>query len=109
MAIKPPRIKVKETQSYPGGFDGSLEDVIASLQAELDDGWEGLESEYFQDHGDEYYLYKFREENDEEYEKRVEQLEKEEAKKEEAKKQELKSLKKKIKSLSAADRKILGL
>jgi hypothetical protein len=39
MTIK--RIKVKETQKYYGDFDGPLESIIASLQADLDAGWEG--------------------------------------------------------------------
>jgi hypothetical protein len=41
MTIK--RIQVKETQRYWGDFEGPLESIIASLQKDLDDGWEGLE------------------------------------------------------------------
>jgi len=33
------KIKVKETQRYYGDFEGSLESMIASLQADLDAGW----------------------------------------------------------------------
>lgn len=83
MTIK--RIQVRETQKYYGIFDGKLEDIIASLQSELDSGWEGIESEYEWDYGGEkyieYYLYKFREENDKEYANRLKLLEKEKANK----------------------------
>ncbi len=95
---------------YHGDFDGPLERVIASLQAELNAGWEGIESEYDSDYNGsryiEYYIYKHREETDKEYEKRMKQLEEE---KEKAKEQKLKRLKKDLASLSDADRKLLGL
>jgi len=111
MTIK--RIQVKETQKYYGDFDGKLEDIISSLQAELDAGWEGIESEYDWDYGGEKYieynLYKHREENDKEYEKRVKQLEKEKAEKAKAKERKLQQLKKDLASLSDADKKLLGL
>ncbi len=111
MTIK--RIQVKETQKYYGDFDGKLEDIISSLQAELDAGWEGIESDWEWDYGGEkyteYYLYKFREENDQEYEKRVKQLEKEKAEKAKAKERKLEKLKKDLASLSDADKKLLGL
>ena len=107
MTIK--RIKVKETQQYWGDFDGPLESIIASLQKELDNGWEGIESEYCRDYGDEYYLYKHREETDKEYEKRMKLLEKEKAEKAKAKERKLKQLKKDLASLSDADKKLLGL
>jgi hypothetical protein len=48
MTIK--RIKVKETQKYYGDFDGPLESIIASLQADLDAGWEGTLEEPSQEH-----------------------------------------------------------
>jgi hypothetical protein len=110
MAIKPPRIKVKETTRY-WDEEGSLEKIISSLQSYLEKGWEGLEIEYERDYGDcdahrVPYLYKYREETDKEYEKRVEQLEKV---KTEAKKNKLQQLKKDLDSLSAADKKLLGL
>ncbi len=38
MINKPKRIQVKETKRYYGEIDGSLESIIASLQAELDVG-----------------------------------------------------------------------
>ena len=112
MTIK--RIQVKETQRYWGDFDGSLEDVIASLQAELDDGWEGLESEYDYGYGDDeryivYYLYKHREENDKEYAKRVKQLEKEKVEKAKAKERKLQQLKKDLANLTDAELKQLGV
>ena len=108
-----PRIKVKETQRYYGDFDGPLEDIITSLQADLDAGWEGIESEYDWDYGNEkyvvYFLYKHREETDKEYEKRMKQLEKEKAEKAKAKERKLAQLKKDLTSLSDADKKLLGL
>jgi hypothetical protein len=108
MTIK--RIKVKETQRYWGDFEGSLESIIASLQKDLDDGWEGIEVEHYgYDGAVEYYLYKHREENDKEYNKRMKQLEKEKAEKEKAKERKLQQLKKDLASLSDADKKLLGL
>jgi hypothetical protein len=108
MTIK--RIKVKETQRYYGDFDGSLESIIASLQKDLDDGWEGIEVEHYgYDGAVEYYLYKHREENDKEYNKRMKQLEKEKAEKEKAKERKLQQLKKDLASLSDADKKLLGM
>jgi hypothetical protein len=111
MTVK--RIQVKETTRYHGDFDGTLESMIASLQAELDAGWEGIESEYEWDYGGEKYieynLYKHREETDKEYEKRMKQLEKEKEEKAKAKERKLEKLKKDLASLSAADKKLLGL
>jgi hypothetical protein len=108
MTIK--RIQVKETQRYWGDFYGSLESIIASLQKELDAGWEGIEPdcEPYEDYIS-FYLYKHREETDKEYEKRVKQLEKEKAEKAKAKERKLEKLKKDLASLSAADKKLLGL
>jgi hypothetical protein len=107
------RIKVKETQKYYGDFDGPLESIIASLQTELDAGWEGIESEYEWDYGGEkyteYYLYRHREETDKEYEKRMKQLEKEKAEKAKAKEQKLKQLKKDLASLTDEEKELLGL
>ena len=82
MTIK--RIQVKETQRYWGDFEGPLDSIIASLQRELDAGWEGIVIEYERDYGDCHdqespYLYKHREENDKEYEKRMKELEKKKA------------------------------
>ena len=111
MTIK--RIQVKETQRYHEEFEGSLESIITSLQAELDAGWEGIESEYEWVYGGEkyieYYLYKHREETDKEYEKRMKQLEKEKADKAKAKERKLKQLRKDLASLSGADKELLGL
>ena len=111
MTIK--RIQVKETQKYYGDFDGTLESIISSLQAELDAGWEGIESEYEWDYGGEryieYYLYKHREETDKEYEKRMKQLEKEKAEKAKAKERKLKQLKKDLASLTDEEKELLGL
>jgi hypothetical protein len=108
------KIKVKETQRYYGDFEGSLESIIASLQADLDAGWEGIETEYERDYGycdthQVYYLYKHREETDKEYDKRMKQLEEEKAEKVKAKELHLKQLKKDLASLSDTDRKHLGL
>jgi len=79
------RIQVKETQRYWGDFEGTLESLIAALQAELDAGWAGLEYDFEPYEEGTYYLYKFREENDKEYEKRMKQLEKEKEQKLKAK------------------------
>ena len=82
MTIK--RIKIKETQRYWGDFEGPLDSIIASLQRELDAGWEGIVIEYERDYGDCHdqevpYLYKHREETDKEYEKRMKEREKKKA------------------------------
>ena len=111
MTIK--RIQVKETERYYGDFEGSLESIIYSLQADLDAGWEGLESDYEYDYGNEkytvYYLYKHREENDKEYKKRMKLLETEKQQKEKAKAQKLEKLKKELSSLSKEEKEQLGL
>jgi len=111
MTIK--RIQVRVTQRYHGEFEGSLESIITSLQAELDAGWEGIESEYEWVYGGEkyieYYLYKHREENDKEYNKRVKQLEKEKAVKAKAKERKLKQLKKELANLTEDELKQLGV
>jgi hypothetical protein len=114
MTNQPKRIKVKETQRYWGDFEGSLESIIDSLQAELDAGWEGIEIEYERNYGDYHnqevpYLYKHREETDKEYEKRVKQLEKEKAEKAKAKERKLQQLKKDLASLSDEEKEFLGL
>ena len=113
MTKQPKKIQVKETKKYYADFEGSLESIIASLQAELDAGWEGLESEYEWDYGGEryieYYLYKHREETDKEYEKRVKQLEKEKAEKAKAKERKLQQLKKDLASLTDEEKELLGL
>ena len=84
------RIQVKETEKYYGDFEGCLESIISQLKLELDEGWEGIETEYERDYGDCHdhevpYLYKHREETDKEYEKRMKLLEKEKAEKLKAK------------------------
>jgi hypothetical protein len=108
MTIK--RIQVKETQQYWRDFDGSLESIIASLQKKLDDGWEGIEISYgYNGDSDEYYLYKFREETDKEYEKRMKQLEKEKADKAKAKERKLQQLKKDLANLTEDELKQLGV
>ena len=112
MTIK--RIQVKETQRYWGDFDGPLDSIIASLQRELDAGWEGIVIEYERDYGDCHdqevpYLYKFREETDKEYEKRMKQLEKEKAEKEKAKERKLQQLKKDLANLTEDELKQLGV
>lgn len=113
MTNQPKKIQVKETQKYYGDIDGKLEDIISSLQAELDAGWEGIESEYEWDYGGERYieynLYKHREENDKEYEKRMKQLEKEKAVKAKAKERKLQQLKKNLASLTDDELKQLGV
>ena len=113
MISKPKRIQVRETEIYYGDLNGPLESVIASLQAELDAGWEGIESEYEYGYDCDIYtvytLYKHREETDKEYDKRMKQHEKEKEKKLKIKERKLQRLKKDLASLSAADKKILGI
>jgi hypothetical protein len=107
------KIKVKETQRYWGDFEGSLEGIISQLQADLDEGWQGIESDYeygyYGEKSISYNLYKHREETDKEYDKRMKQLEKEKAEKVKARERHLKQLKKDLASLSDTDRKHLGL
>ena len=96
------RIQVKETQKYWEDFEGSLESIISSLQSELDEGWEGMTVEYERDYYEcddhkVYYLYRHRPETDEEYEKRMKELEKkkeEELKAKERRREEYEKLKK---------------
>lgn len=78
MTKQPNRIQVKVTERYWGDFEGKLTDIIAYLQKEVDNGWIGIEShcEPYEDYTS-FYLYKFREENDKEYNKRMKELEKE--------------------------------
>jgi len=104
------KIQVRETKRYWGDFEGSLESIIASLQVDLDEGWQGIETEYEQ-YSDypALFLYKHREETDKEYDKRMKLLEKEKAEKVKAKERHLKQLKKDLASLSDADKKLLGL
>ena len=105
-----PRIKVKETEKYWEDFYGTIESIISRLQSKLDEGWEGISCEsYGYDGAVDYYLYKYREETDKEYNKRMKQLEKEKEEKEKAKKRKLQQLKKDLASLSDADKKLLGL
>ena len=90
MTKQPARIQVKETERYWGDFEGSFESIISSLESKLDDGWEGIETEYERDYGDSdshlvFYLYKHREETDKEYDKRMKLLEKEKSEKIKAK------------------------
>lgn len=82
MTKQPKRIQVKETEEYWGDFEGSLESIIASLQNELDKGWEGIENQrkHYEDYSSPY-LYRHREENDKEYAKRMKELEKQEEQK----------------------------
>ena len=77
MTKQPKRIQVKETERYYGDFDGTLTEIITSLQNAIDDGWEGIQNECkpYEDYT-EPYLYKHREENDKEYAKRMKELEK---------------------------------
>jgi len=102
MTIK--KIQVKETQRYWEQLEGELEDIIAYLQEKLDSGWVGIDT-----YGCVPYLYRFREETDAEYKKRMKQLEKEKEEKAKAKERKLEKLKKDLASLSDADKKLLGL
>ena len=82
MTKQPKRIQVRETERYYGNLEGPLTEIITSLQNAIDDGWEGLRSEYvpYEDYT-EPHLYKHREENDKEYAKRMKELEKQEKQK----------------------------
>ena len=96
------RIQIEETVKYLGDFYGPLEHIIADLQSRLDDGWEGIETQYERDYYEchdhkVYYLYRHRPETDEEYEKRMKELEKEkeeELKAKERRRKEYEKLKK---------------
>jgi len=95
---------------YYGDFTGTFEDIIKRLQNKMNSGWEGIIAEsYGYDGGVEYYLYKHREENDKEYEKRMKLMEKEKEQKEKAKAQKLEKLKKELSSLSKEEKEQLGL
>jgi len=109
MTIK--RIQVKETTRVDAyNFEGKLEYIISELQNWMNEyKWEGIEVEYDYDGNIEYSLYKHREETDNEYNKRIKQLEKEKAEKAKAKERKLQQLKKDLASLSDADKKLLGL
>jgi hypothetical protein len=104
------KIKVKETTSIDSySFEGKLEEIIEMLQDWENEGeWEGIEIDYYEE-GNNYQLYKHREETDKEYDKRMKLLEKEKAEKVKAKERHLKQLKKDLASLSDTDRKLLGL
>jgi hypothetical protein len=73
------RIRVSSSKSYRLG-DDTLENIIASLKKELDAGWENLYTDYYYDpiSGNRiivYFLCKYREETDSEYEARMKKLE----------------------------------
>ena len=104
------RIQVRVKDHYYGDFTGTFEDIIKRLQNEMNSGWEGIMAEYYgYDGGVEYYLYKCREENDKEYEKRMKLIEKENQQKEKLKTQKLKRLKEELSSLSKEEKEQLGL
>jgi len=105
------RIQVMVKDPYwHGNFTGTFEDIIKRLQNKMNSGWEGIIAEsYGYDGGVEYYLYKHREENDKEYEKRMKLIEKENQQKEKAKAQKLEKLKKELFSLSKEEKEQLGL
>jgi len=102
------RIQVKETERYWGDFEGSFESIISSLESKLDDGWEGIETEYERDYGDSdshlvFYIYKHREETDKEYDKRMRVIEKQKAEKlkdKERRRKEYEKLKKEFEATS---------
>ena len=56
-----------------GGFYGSIDNIISSLQRYKEQGWEGITYEYDYDNEKEYYVYKERFETDEEYNLRMEE------------------------------------
>jgi hypothetical protein len=75
--IKPlGRIKVKDTKRIcEDYFEGPIDNVIAELQSHKELGWEGIMIEYDYENTC-YYLYRYREENDIEYNARLKRLEK---------------------------------
>jgi hypothetical protein len=108
MTIK--RIKVKETTKVWFEFEGTIEEIFFNLQESKEKGYDGIEAvTRGYDGAVDYYLYKFREETDKEYEKRMKLLEKEKADKAKAKERKLKQLRKDLASLSGADKELLGL
>lgn len=95
------KIKVKETKHYCGDMEGDLGRIISSLQQEKNEGWEGIEKETEYDYGypsayTVFYLYKYREETDEEYNKRIEIQKQTKAKQEAMDKERYEELKKKF-------------
>lgn len=98
MTKQPKRIQVEETERYYGDLEGTLTEIITSLQNAIDDGWEGIqnECERYEDYSSPY-LYRHREENDKEYAKRMKELEKQKEQKlnqKEKRRQEYERLKK---------------
>jgi hypothetical protein len=93
-----PRIQVKETTEVWFEFEGTIEEIISILQECKEKGYEGVEAvSRGYDGAVDYYFYKFREENDQEYEQRmgdIEFLEKRELKEKEKRRKEYEKLKK---------------
>jgi len=87
MTKQPARIQVRETTSVDSYiFEGKLEEIIEMLQDWKEEGkWEGIEVDYGYEDGNDYQLYKHREETDKEYDKRMRLLEKEKSEKLKAK------------------------
>ena len=76
---------IKETTSVECySFEGKLEEIIEMLQDWKEAGWEGIDFYGYVD-GNDYQLYKHREETDKEYDKRMKLLEKEKSEKLKAK------------------------
>ena len=62
---------IKETKTiYLSDFEGKIDDMISQLQDWKNDGWEGLECDYYYE-STVYELYKHRLETDEEYNHRM--------------------------------------
>ena len=105
-----PRIKVKETTEVWFEFEGTIDEIISILQECKEKGYEGVDAvSRGYDGAVDYYFYKFREETDKEYEKRLKQLEKEKAEKAKAKERKLKQLKKDLANLTEDELKQLGV
>ncbi len=64
------RKKIKEKE-YCCCFSGKIDSIISYLQKCKEKGWESIDYEYDYDNQKEYYLYKERLENDEEYNLRM--------------------------------------
>ncbi len=65
------RKKIKEKELCWFDFYGKLDSIISYLQKCKEKGWESIDYEYDYDNQKEYYLYKERLENDEEYNLRM--------------------------------------
>lgn len=108
--MKPPRIKVPEKIYCWCDFEGDIDQIINDLQKCREEGWEKVVVEYYgYDGGRENYLLRYREETDEEYTTRLEQIKEKNILKAKKKVQRLEKLKKELESLSPEEKQFLNL